>query len=116
MAGHWRLPLRAGRPCRGPGRSRPPLAGSQAMADRPCRGPAVANHLCMQTTRMWPPLPRRQCLLLLPVTITSAEIVYRCIPDPDGEDEGGQASSSLAVSIQWISVVKLLQSNLATLA
>ncbi|RWW41857.1 hypothetical protein BHE74_00052628 [Ensete ventricosum] len=26
------------------------------------------------------------------------EIVYPCIPDPDGEDEGGQASSSLAVS------------------
>ncbi|RZS13618.1 hypothetical protein BHM03_00045222, partial [Ensete ventricosum] len=26
------------------------------------------------------------------------EIVYPCIPDPDGEDEGGQASSSLAVA------------------
>ncbi|RWW49831.1 hypothetical protein BHE74_00043958 [Ensete ventricosum] len=26
------------------------------------------------------------------------EIVYPCIPDSDGEDEGGQASSSLAVS------------------
>ncbi|RZR73746.1 hypothetical protein BHM03_00027745, partial [Ensete ventricosum] len=26
------------------------------------------------------------------------EIIYPCIPDPDGEDEGGQASSSLAVS------------------
>ncbi|RRT43656.1 hypothetical protein B296_00042493 [Ensete ventricosum] len=26
------------------------------------------------------------------------EIVYPCIPDPDGEDEVGHASSSLAVS------------------
>ncbi|RWV79762.1 hypothetical protein GW17_00059054, partial [Ensete ventricosum] len=45
------------------------------------------------------------------------EIVYPCIPDPDGEDEGGQASSSsLAVSTRWISASKLLQSDLATLA
>ncbi|RRT61463.1 hypothetical protein B296_00013096 [Ensete ventricosum] len=43
------------------------------------------------------------------------EIVYPCIPDPDEEDEGGQASS-LAVSTRWISVAKLLQSDLATLA
>ncbi|RWV96761.1 hypothetical protein GW17_00040504 [Ensete ventricosum] len=45
-----------------------------------------------------------------------AEIVYPCIPDPDGEDEGGQVSSSLAVSTRWISAMKLLQSDLATLA
>ncbi|RZS05163.1 hypothetical protein BHM03_00035646 [Ensete ventricosum] len=45
-----------------------------------------------------------------------AEIVYPCIPYPNGEDEGGQASSSLAVSTRWISVVKLLQSDIATLA
>ncbi|RZS11228.1 hypothetical protein BHM03_00042533, partial [Ensete ventricosum] len=44
------------------------------------------------------------------------EIVYPCIPYPDGEDEGGQASSSLVVSTQWISTAKLLQSDLATLA
>ncbi|RZS26148.1 hypothetical protein BHM03_00059453 [Ensete ventricosum] len=43
------------------------------------------------------------------------EIVYPCIPDPDEEDEGGQASSSIAVSRRWISVAKLLQSDLATL-
>ncbi|RWW47306.1 hypothetical protein BHE74_00046720, partial [Ensete ventricosum] len=43
------------------------------------------------------------------------EIVYPCIPDQDREDEGGQASTSLAVS-RWISAVKLLQSDLATLA
>ncbi|RWW53220.1 hypothetical protein BHE74_00040307 [Ensete ventricosum] len=35
---------------------------------------------------------------------------------PDGEDEGGQASSSLAVSTRWISTAKLLESDLATLA
>ncbi|RWW51807.1 hypothetical protein BHE74_00041810 [Ensete ventricosum] len=35
--------------------------------------------------------------------------------NPDGEDEGGQASSSLAVSIRWISAAKLLF-DLATLA
>ncbi|RRT58272.1 hypothetical protein B296_00032333, partial [Ensete ventricosum] len=45
-------PLRASRsrsctrvaaPYRGPGRSRPPLAGSQAMADRPYRGPSYGQ-------------------------------------------------------------------------
>ncbi|RZR74040.1 hypothetical protein BHM03_00031476 [Ensete ventricosum] len=46
----------------------------------------------------------------------SGEMVYPCIPYPNGEDEGGQASSSLAVSTRWISVVKLFQSNLTTLA
>ncbi|RRT50198.1 hypothetical protein B296_00002499 [Ensete ventricosum] len=51
-----------------------------------------------------------------PSTVGIAEIVYPCIPDPDGDDEGGQGSSSLAVSIRWISIVKLLQSDLATLA
>ncbi|RRT70193.1 hypothetical protein B296_00018135, partial [Ensete ventricosum] len=48
--------------------------------------------------------------------ILPREIVYPCIPDPDGEDEGGQASSSLAISTRWISAAKLLQSDLATLA
>ncbi|RRT33248.1 hypothetical protein B296_00054996 [Ensete ventricosum] len=42
------------------------------------------------------------------------EIVYPCISDPDGEDEGGQTSSSLAVSTRWISAAKLLQSDLVT--
>ncbi|RRT49879.1 hypothetical protein B296_00035804 [Ensete ventricosum] len=37
------------------------------------------------------------------------------ITDPDGEDEGGQASSSLAVSTRRISTTKFLQSDLATL-
>ncbi|RZR81107.1 hypothetical protein BHM03_00007267 [Ensete ventricosum] len=48
------------------------------------------------------------------------EIVYPCIPNLDREDEGGQASSSLAESsyilVFQISVAKLLQSDLATLA
>ncbi|RZS09928.1 hypothetical protein BHM03_00041060, partial [Ensete ventricosum] len=48
--------------------------------------------------------------------ILPREIVYPCIPDPDGQDEGGQASSSLAVSTRWISVAKLVQSDLTTLA
>ncbi|RWV87785.1 hypothetical protein GW17_00050187 [Ensete ventricosum] len=51
-----------------------------------------------------------------PVPIVSKEIVYPCILDLDGEDERGQTSSSLAVSIRWISIAKLLQSDLATLA
>ncbi|RZS27889.1 hypothetical protein BHM03_00061422 [Ensete ventricosum] len=45
----------------------------------------------------------------------STDIVYPCIPDLDGEDEGGQLSFSLAVSTRWISTAKLLQSNLTTL-
>ncbi|RZS00470.1 hypothetical protein BHM03_00030156, partial [Ensete ventricosum] len=54
--------------------------------------------------------------LLFAVLATNAEIIYPCIPDSDGEDEGGQASSSLAVSTRWISTAKLLQYDLATLA
>ncbi|RWW06582.1 hypothetical protein GW17_00030080 [Ensete ventricosum] len=48
--------------------------------------------------------------------ILPREIIYPCIPDPDGEDKGGQASSSLTVSTRWISTAKLLQSDLATIA
>ncbi|RZS23182.1 hypothetical protein BHM03_00056053, partial [Ensete ventricosum] len=44
------------------------------------------------------------------------EIVYPCIPDPDGEVEGGQASSSITVSTRWISAAELLQSDIVTLA
>ncbi|RWV84297.1 hypothetical protein GW17_00054000, partial [Ensete ventricosum] len=54
--------------------------------------------------------------LLLTVLAANAEIVYPYISDPNGEDEGGQASSSLAVSTRWISAVKLLQYDLTTLA
>ncbi|RRT31255.1 hypothetical protein B296_00048803, partial [Ensete ventricosum] len=46
--------------------------------------------------------------------LSRKEIVDPCIPDPDGEDEGGQASSSLAVSTGWISTAKLLISDLVT--
>ncbi|RWW19649.1 hypothetical protein GW17_00016281 [Ensete ventricosum] len=48
--------------------------------------------------------------------ILPREIVYPYISDPDGEDEGGQVSSSLAVSTRWISIAKLLLSDLVTLA
>ncbi|RWW68779.1 hypothetical protein BHE74_00023664 [Ensete ventricosum] len=58
---------------------------------------------------------RRQRLTSLVLGNLSREILYPYIPDTDGEDEGGQASSSLAVSTQWISTAKLLQSDLATL-
>ncbi|RRT45837.1 hypothetical protein B296_00021021, partial [Ensete ventricosum] len=52
----------------------------------------------------------------LPYGLLPLEIVYPCIPDSNGENDGGQASSSLAVSTRWISIAKLLQSDLATLA
>ncbi|RWV80212.1 hypothetical protein GW17_00058553 [Ensete ventricosum] len=108
VGGH---PLRAA--ARAGGR---PLQVARPWPTAPIGGLAVASHLCMQTACMWPPLPRRQCLLSLPIAATRAEIVYPCIPDPDGEDERGQASSFLAVSTRWISAAKLLQSDLATLA
>ncbi|RWW69263.1 hypothetical protein BHE74_00023158 [Ensete ventricosum] len=81
-----------------------PLQGALVVA-----GLAVGGRPCMGASRGWPPL-------LLVVLATNAEIVYPYIPDPDGEDEEGQTFSSLAVSTQWISVARLLQSDLATLA
>ncbi|RZR81791.1 hypothetical protein BHM03_00008089 [Ensete ventricosum] len=64
----------------------------------PCRGPGRnRSPPCSRPGRGW-------------------EIVYPCIPYPDGEDEEGQASSSLAVSTRWIFAAKLLQSGLTTLA
>ncbi|RZS20573.1 hypothetical protein BHM03_00053106 [Ensete ventricosum] len=116
------LPLTGCCPC-----GRPPLAGGLAAVGRslqvtrlslaaPTGGLAVASHLYMQTACIWLPLPRMQRRLSLLIAATSTEIVYPCIPYPDREDEGGQASSSLAVSTRWISSVKLLQSDLTTLA
>ncbi|RZS02602.1 hypothetical protein BHM03_00032666 [Ensete ventricosum] len=92
----WRRPpLRAG-----PGRSWLP----------PCRGPwPRPSHGWPALHAGWPPLH-------FAAFAAKMEIVYPCIPDPDGEDEGGQASSSLAVSTRWIFAAKLLQSDLATLA
>ncbi|RWW05976.1 hypothetical protein GW17_00030726 [Ensete ventricosum] len=61
----------------------------------------------------------RGCLISVvgkPQRVHHMEIIYPCIPNPDGEDEGGQASSSLAISTQWISTAKLLKSDFATLA
>ncbi|RWW03771.1 hypothetical protein GW17_00033037 [Ensete ventricosum] len=61
------------------------------------------------------PIPLRR-LTLCTKRPHPREIVYPRIPDPDREDEGGQASFSLAVSTRWISIAKLLKSDLATLA
>ncbi|RWW67433.1 hypothetical protein BHE74_00025124, partial [Ensete ventricosum] len=61
-AGHGQQPLA----------SWPPLAGSQAMAGAPAGGLAMASHLFMQTTCMWPPLPRRKRLLSLSIATISA--------------------------------------------
>ncbi|RZS10822.1 hypothetical protein BHM03_00042093 [Ensete ventricosum] len=92
-------PLRAG-----PDRSWPPL----------CRGPRLqpVTPLHGGLGCSWSPLAGGWP----PLQGGWLEIVYPCIPDPDGEDEGGQASSSLAVSRRWISTAKLPQSDLATLA
>ncbi|RRT42478.1 hypothetical protein B296_00023194, partial [Ensete ventricosum] len=88
----------AGRPLQG---AWPQPVASLQVADRPCKG-ASRGHARL-------PLARASFT-------TKMEIVYPCIPNPDGEDEGGQASSSLAVPTRWISTAKILQSYLATLA
>ncbi|RZS15529.1 hypothetical protein BHM03_00047359, partial [Ensete ventricosum] len=51
----------------------------------------------LQCTHEDPPL-RYHDIHSNPEPFFLLEIVYPCIPDPDGEDEGGQASSSPAVS------------------
>ncbi|RRT33229.1 hypothetical protein B296_00044137 [Ensete ventricosum] len=90
------LPLRLATPCRGPSRSRLALAASLAVGGRPYMGagrgwPALHGGLVV-AGRPSSSLPSlRKCS-------KTAEIVYPCIPNPDGEDEGGQASSSLAIS------------------
>ncbi|RWV88216.1 hypothetical protein GW17_00049715, partial [Ensete ventricosum] len=56
------------------------------------------------------------CGQALPLRPGYGEIVYPRISNSDGEDEGSQASSSLAVSTRWISTAKLFQSDLVTLA
>ncbi|RWV78649.1 hypothetical protein GW17_00060348 [Ensete ventricosum] len=84
-----------------------PARGELAVASCPLAGGLGRSRLPLAACHGQP--------LLLVVLATNAEIVYPCIPDPDGEDEGGQASS-LAVSTRWISVAKLLLFDLATLA
>ncbi|RWV77376.1 hypothetical protein GW17_00061808 [Ensete ventricosum] len=113
--GHWRPPL-AGTP-----RAAALAAWSRAVA--PCglaaascargRPPLLGCYPCG-----WPPLSGGLAVADRPIVGEPwlQEIVYPCIPDLDGEDEGGQASSSLAVSRRWISIAKLLQSDLVTLA
>ncbi|RZS26502.1 hypothetical protein BHM03_00059844, partial [Ensete ventricosum] len=94
-------------------RRQPPLqlAASASGAGLPCGlALAVGGRPCMGASCGWPPL------LLAAFTAKTQEIVYLCIPYPDGEDEGGQASSSLAIYTRWISAAKLPQSDLTTLA
>ncbi|RWW53996.1 hypothetical protein BHE74_00039461 [Ensete ventricosum] len=82
----------AAAPARGFGRGRsPPCRGRWSQLAAPCSRPS------MGAGRGQPPLQRARL-----------EIVYPCIPDPDGEDEGGQASSSLAVSTRLIFAMKFL--------
>ncbi|RWV94910.1 hypothetical protein GW17_00042518 [Ensete ventricosum] len=84
-----------------------PLQGGLAVASCPLVGGLGRSQLPLAASHGQP--------LLLAVLAVNAEIVYPCIPDPDGEDEGGQASSSLTASTRWISTAKLLQSDLATI-
>ncbi|RWV84884.1 hypothetical protein GW17_00053369 [Ensete ventricosum] len=103
LAGGWQHPCRGalaatGRPCK----------GGLDVASRPLAGGLGRNRLPLAASHDQP--------LLLSVLAANAEIVYPCILDPDGEDEGGQASSSLAVSTRWISTAKLFQSDFVTLA
>ncbi|RWV83594.1 hypothetical protein GW17_00054773 [Ensete ventricosum] len=51
---------------------RSPLAGGLAVAATPTGGLAMASHLCMHTSCMWPPLPYRQRLFSLPIAAISA--------------------------------------------
>ncbi|RWV81328.1 hypothetical protein GW17_00057259 [Ensete ventricosum] len=78
---------------------------------------AIACHAgdyCVSS--MQPPRVMRAIAALMHDNACAREIIYPCIPDLEGEDEGGQASSSLAVSTRCISAAKLLQYDLATLA
>ncbi|RRT48080.1 hypothetical protein B296_00012190 [Ensete ventricosum] len=115
-ASHGRQPLAGtlGSPLRVP-YSRPPLLAPRYK--RVCLREAAAPMGCCPRERRRPPLQAGLGRNRPPPCRGPwSEIVYPCIPDPDGEDEGSQASSSLAVSTRWISTEKLLQSDLATLA
>ncbi|RWV91693.1 hypothetical protein GW17_00045997 [Ensete ventricosum] len=127
-------------PCRGPWLQPAAPAGWSRLA-APLQGALPAAGCLLSQPRPTPP-PRGSCcehverfyiiqshhtqfktnllhenLALIPLLGNlSREIVYPCIPNPNGEDEGGQASSSLAVSTRWIFAAKLLQYGLATLA
>ncbi|RWV94130.1 hypothetical protein GW17_00043364 [Ensete ventricosum] len=104
-------PMRAAAPA-----SDHPLQGAWLQPAAPLKGGLGCNR---QPICRWPTAPAGglavampgcplHLLLLLQKCSKNAEIVYPCTPDPDGEDEGGQASTSLAVSTRWISAAKLL--------
>ncbi|RRT62938.1 hypothetical protein B296_00002482 [Ensete ventricosum] len=86
-------------------RRRPPLRGAA-----PASGAGLPYRLALAVARPW--VADLACGLAAPPPRWRS---YIYILDPDGED-GGQASSSLALSTRWISVAKLLISDLATLA
>ncbi|RWW69972.1 hypothetical protein BHE74_00022376 [Ensete ventricosum] len=121
-------PRVAGSPLMGGlGCNRPPLQGGLAMASRPLVGglgrsrlPLAASHaqplllavLAVNAlngstqfnliTHSLKPIFRTKILALIPLLGNlSEEIVYPCILDPNGEDEGGQASSSIAAKNPW---------------
>ncbi|RWV84416.1 hypothetical protein GW17_00053869 [Ensete ventricosum] len=93
---------------------RSPLQAAALAARLPLAVAPWAAGPCKGTGRGGRPVQRAWLQLVAPAR-GLAEIVYPRIPYPDGEDEGGQASSSLAVSIRWVSTAKLLQSDLVTL-
>ncbi|RZS26193.1 hypothetical protein BHM03_00059499 [Ensete ventricosum] len=110
-----------GRPCMGAGRDWPPLlVAFAAKIQQECieRFYAIQSHHTQFKTNLSYENLGSDTTVGKPqrVGTSHAEIVYPYIPDPDREDEGGQASFSLAVFTRWISAAKLLQSDLATLA
>ncbi|RZS14993.1 hypothetical protein BHM03_00046765, partial [Ensete ventricosum] len=105
----WQPPLRVGR-----NRSRPRVAGSPLMGGLGCNRPPLQGGLAMASRPLVGGLGRSrlplaashaQPLLLAVLAVNalngSTEIVYPCILDPNGEDEGGQASSSIAAKNPW---------------
>ncbi|RWW35636.1 hypothetical protein BHE74_00059408, partial [Ensete ventricosum] len=131
---HSRSPLAssqamADHPCRGLSRGQPPLYADNmhVAAPPPQAAPTFVANRCNKHVEQFYAIHSHHTqfktnfshenLALIPLLGNlSREIVYPCIPYPDGEDEGGQASSSLAVSTRWISTAKFLQSDLITLA
>ncbi|RWW60057.1 hypothetical protein BHE74_00032974, partial [Ensete ventricosum] len=109
-ARRWQPPMRAGRsrPCP---RVATPSGLLSLRAIAPCRRAlAATNRPYRGVGWPWPVAPLQGSLAVAGCPLQLATT------NPDREDERGQASSSLAVSIRWISIAKLLQSDLATLA
>ncbi|RWW72669.1 hypothetical protein BHE74_00019515 [Ensete ventricosum] len=119
----------ADRPYRGPGHGQPPLHADSmhVAAPPPQAAPTFAANRYDKRVEQFYAIQSHHTHLktnFLPESLGSDttigkpqhEIIYPCIPDLDGEDEGGQASSSLAVSTRWIFAAELFQFDLTTLA